>query len=111
MEDKKSSTVTQLVFAFTFAIVILNVVSLIFPALLLTSFDYVERSINPFELGSWTIPFFVVNLSILTFSVLYYRKHLPDKITSAFKFILSFEISRRTSIVAFAIIVGIYIIF
>ena len=108
-EEKKSRFITYVVFIFALTVVILNIVSLIFPALLLTSFVSVESRINPFELGSWAIPFLVANLSVLAFGLLYYRKLLPDLITRYFKFILDFEVSRKITIIAFAIIIGIYI--
>ncbi len=111
IQVNKSRFITYVVFIFTLAIVILNTISLIFPALLLTSFANAESSVNPFELGSWAIPFFATNLSILAFGLLYCRKYLPDIITKGFKFILKFEVSRKTAIGAFAIIVGIYITF
>lgn len=107
--EEKSRIITYVVFIFALVVVIVNIVSLIFPALLLTSFVSAESRINPFELGSWTIPFLVANLSILVFGLLYYRKLLPSIITRSFKFILSFEVSRKITIVAFAIIIGIYI--
>ena len=111
IQVNKSRFITYVVFIFTLAIVILNTVSLIFPALLLTSFANAESSVNPFEFGYWAIPFFAINLSILAFGLLYYRKYFPDIITKGFKFILKFEVSQKTTIVAFAIIVGIYITF
>jgi len=111
IQVNKSRFITYIVFIFTLAIVILNTISVIFPALLLTSFANAESSVNPFELGSWAIPFFATNLSILAFGLLYYRKYFPDIITKGFKFILKFEVSQKTAIVAFTIIVGIYITF
>ena len=107
--EEKSRIITYVVFIFALAVVILNIVSLIFPALLLTSFVSVESRINPFELGAWTIPFLVANLSVLVFGLLYYRKLLPSIITRSYNFILSFEVSRKTAILAFLVIIGIYI--
>ncbi len=111
MEEKKSRIVSQLVFAFTFAIVILNVVSLIFPALLVTSFIGSESDVNSFEFGAWTVPFLSINISILVFGLLYYKRHLPKVVTKSLKFVLNFEVSPKTTVIVFSIIVGIYITF
>ena len=111
MEEKKSRIVSQLVFAFTFGIVILNVVSLIFPALLVTSFLGSESDVNSFELGAWTVPFLSINISILVFGLLYSKRHLPKVITKSLKFVLNFEVSPKTTVIVFSIIVGIYITF
>lgn len=109
MEENKSRIITYAVFIFALSVVIANLVSLIFPALLLTSLVSTESRVNPVEPGAWTVPFLAANLAILAFGLLYYKQHLPNIITRAFKFILSFEVSRKTAIVAFAIILGIYI--
>jgi len=107
----KSRIITYVVFIFALAIVILNIISLVFPALLLTSVVSAESLINPFELGAWTIPFVLVNLSLLIFGFLYFKKSLPKKIYSSFEFITNFEVTRKTAIIVFSIMIGIYIIF
>jgi len=90
----KSRIITYVVFIFALAIVILNIISLVFPAFLLTTFVGSESDVKSFELGAWTIPFVLVNLSLLVFGFLYYRKSLPKKIYRSFEFITNFEVSR-----------------
>jgi len=109
-EQKKSRIITYLVFGFALVVVILNIISLIFPALFVTSFGNSESNFNSLELGAWTIPFFIINLSILVFGILYFRKMVPDKISSSFQFILNFETSQKITIIVFSIMVGFYII-
>jgi len=109
-EQKKSRIITYIVFGFALVVVILNIISLIFPALFVTSFGNSESNFNSLELGAWTIPFFIINLSILVFGFLYYRKMVPDKISNSFEFILNFETSQKITIIVFSIMVGFYII-
>jgi len=104
-----SRMITYVVFIFAIVIVVVNLISLLFPALLLTSTISPESRVNPFEIGAWTVPFLAANLAILAFGVLYYKQHLPSIVTRSFKFILGFEVSRKTATVAFAIILGIYV--
>jgi len=111
MEEEKSRIITYIVFGFTLTVVILNLVSLIFPALLVISIIGSERDVNAFELGTWVIPFVSINLSILVFALLYYKQILPNVIVKSFKFIINFEISKKTATVFFFIIIGIYILF
>jgi len=111
IESEKSRIITYLVLCFALIVVILNIISLIFPALLLTTFVGSESDVKSFELGAWTIPFVLVNLSLLVFGFLFYRKSLPKKIYRSFEFITSFEVSRKTAIIVFSIMIGIYIIF
>jgi len=110
-EEKKSKIITYIVFALAIIIVVLNIVSLIFPALLVTSLVGSESNVNSFELGGWLIPFLSVNLSILVFGVLYYKRLLPKIMNNSLKFILNFEVSRKKALAAFLVIIGIYILF
>jgi len=109
--EKKNSLITIIVFVFSLSVVLINLVSLSFPALLVTSVTGSESGVNSFELGAWTVPFLSINLLILVFGLLYYRKLLPKTITKSFKSILNFEVSRKTAIIVFSIIIGIYITF
>jgi len=111
MEEKKSEIITHIVLIFTLTVVIFSLVSLIFPALLVTSIVGSESDVNSFELGAWAIPLLAVNLPILVFGLLYYRHLLPSVINKFFKSVLNFELSRKSAIIAFLIIIGIYIIF
>ena len=109
--EKKSSIIAYSVFIFTLAIVFLNIVSLIFPALLLASSISLDSRINPFEIGAWASPLLTADLSVLSLAILYYRKRLPDIITRSFRFILSFEVSRKIAALTFLVIIVIYIAF
>ena len=109
--EKKLNLVTIIVFVFAISIVLINLVSLSYPALLITSVTGSESDVNPFELGAWTVPVLSINLVILVFGLLYYRKLLPKTITKSFKSILNFEVSHKTAIIVFSIIIGIYITF
>ena len=111
MEGKKSEIITHIVLIFTLTVVIFSLVSLIFPALLVTSIVGSVSDVNSFELGAWAIPLLAVNLPILGFGLLYYRHLLPSVINKFFKSVLNFELSRKYTIIAFSIIIGIYIIF
>ncbi len=60
MEGKKSEIITHIVLIFTLTVVIFSLVSLIFPALLVTSIVGSESDVNSFELGAWAIPLLAV---------------------------------------------------
>ena len=107
----KSRILTYLVLVFSLAVVILSVISLIFPSFFVSTFVGTASDANSFEFGSWSVPFLIVNLSILVFSLLYYKKLVPNQIYNFFHFILKFEVSRKLAIIVFSIMIGIYIIF
>jgi len=102
--------VTYSSFIFAVSVVILNLVSLIFPAFLVTLFEGTESDTNSFELGAWAFPLLAINIPFLIYGVLYNRKKIPNKISKSFEFILNFEVSRNTTIIVFSIMISIYII-
>ncbi len=118
MEFKKinsqfSNLVTWTVFLITLVLVIITLTSAIFPNLLLTSFGGNENyaNIDPFEMGIWTFSLLVTNLIIFGLAILYWKKRLPSKLTSLFKFIFNFEVSAKISFFVIVILIGLYIIF
>ena len=108
---QKTSLITVTVFIIALIVVVISILSLIFPALLVTITSGSESQVNSFEIGAWAAPFFIINLLILGFGVIYYKKILPKKIEDGFKFILNFEVSRKVSLIVIIILLGIYLIF
>jgi len=109
MQIQKTSLITVTVFIIALIVVVISILSLIFPALLVTITSGSESQVNSFEVGAWTVPFFIVNLLILGLGVIYYKKIFPKKIENGFKFILNFEVSRKVAIIVILILLGIYI--
>ena len=67
--------------------------------------------INPYELGYWAVPLFVSNIIVFTVFALYYCNKLPDSIRHALESLFSFEISKKTAVVIFLIILAGYVAF
>lgn len=111
MQVQKTSLITNIVFIVALCIVGISILSLIFPAMLVTITSGSESQVNSFEIGAWTTPFFIVNLLILGFGVLYYKKIIPKKIENGFKFILKFEVSHKVAIIIIVILLGAYVVF
>jgi len=111
-ENKQKPTiiVSYLVFFATLAVIIPSFVSIIFPALIinLTS-PLPEESVDPFEIGGSAFPVLTVGLILLGFGFLYYSGYLPNSIQSSIKFILNFEVSRKTSFFVLLILLTIYV--
>jgi len=111
MEKIQTTRITYLVFFGTLAIVLISLLSLFFPALLITVAIGSERQVESFEVGTWVGPFLAINIFILLFGIFYYKKLLPNKISNSFDFILKFEVSKKISMIIFGIIIVGYIIF
>ncbi len=104
----KTSKVTLAVFVFALIIVLINVVSLVFPSLIVVLLDDLGDD-NPFELGSWAVPVIVTNIAILIFGILYFTKKLPSFVRGSINFIKNFEISKNITMLILIGLVFAYI--
>jgi len=117
----KRGKLSWIVFLFTLFVVLISLVSFVFPALLISemgSGNTIEETgvkglykINPYETGHWAVPLFVVNIIVFTMFVLYRWNKLPDSIKHGLESLFSFEISKKTAVVIILIIMTGYIAF
>ena len=104
-----SKTITYVVFLFTISIIGISVISVIFPALIITqTYDY-PLDLNPFETSPWLTPILLSSGSVLLIGFLYYTKKLPFKINSTIDSIFNFELSKRVAIIVGFSILAIYV--
>ena len=104
-EQTSSRLVTFVVFLFSLGIIGISLVSMSFPALIITSTYDFSLEIDPFESSPWLAPIIISTIILLGVGFLYLRKKLPTRIHSIIDYILSFEISKKV-----AIIIGIIIL-
>ena len=108
-ESISSKIVTYVVFLFTLAIIGISIISVIFPALIITHTYEFELNLDPFETSPWTIPIISSTIITLIFGWLYYKKKLPSQITSSINSLLTFEISKKIAILAGLSILAVYV--
>jgi len=110
LNKTKDSYLVNAAFIFSIIIVGLNVVSILFPALIvrITS-GSVDAPVSPFEIGPWAFPLLFANVAILAIALLYSRGKLPTSVKNSINFIQKFETSKRITLVAFLVMLGIYI--
>ncbi len=111
MGEKYGFDISAIIFLIVLGIILISLLSILFPALLISMIIGAESQTNPFEVGAWLIPFLVANLAIFSFGILYYKEFLPNKIKKSFNIILNFEISQKTASIVFAILIHGSIIF
>ena len=112
-EQKSNSIVSYAVFFATLAVIIPSILSVLFPALIVSlTTEYPDKSVNPFELGVLALPFLSVNVVLLGGVILlYYTGNLPLSIHRFIKFVFNFEISRRVSFLVILILITIYVVY
>ena len=99
----------HLVFFATLSVVVFSLFAIIFPGFLLVTFYPYYTDLEPFEPTIWLIPIVSSNSILLAIGFAYYRKKLPLQIYKAIEFVLNFEISKKTALIAGIIILGLYI--
>ena len=108
-ETTISKSITYAVFLFSIGIIGISVISVIFPALIISQTYEFPLDLNPFEISPWALPIIFTAISLLIFGFLHYKKKLPFSLSNGINFILNFEISRKISIILGLSILVIYI--
>ncbi len=108
-EQFSSKLVTYAAFLVTLGIVGISIISVIFPALIISNTYEFSNDLEPFETSPWTLPIIISITSLLSLGFLYRNNNLPSIIYSGIKFILNFEISKKVAIISGIIILGLYI--
>jgi len=107
--EKSSKILYHLVFFTTLSIIVFSLFAIIFPSFLMTTFYPYTTDLQPFESSVWLVPIVSSNSILLIIGFAYYRKKLPLQIHRGIEFILNFEISKKTALLAGIIILVVYI--
>ncbi len=106
---ENSQKVSYAVFLCTLVIVLLTLISLIFPALFSSYFGMFGENLNPFESNNQSIFLIVSNVVIFGFGIAYYKKKIPSLVHDVVEKIRTFEIPKRVTIVSLAVILVVYV--
>lgn len=102
-------------FAFASIMVVMSLIPIVFPALYASfTTDRLEMlgiaaPIDYLEPGANAAPLIITNMLVLILGILYWKRLLPKKLSSAINYIFAFEVSKKIAFIAVAIILGIYI--
>ena len=116
---KKSYFIQWIIFLFSVSIVVISIVSVIFPALIASNNSTIKEleeigitlvEIESFTIGVWALPFIVTNLIIIGIGFLYFKKRLPSIIKNSIDFVFSFELSKKAALVSVAILLSIFVV-
>ena len=108
-EQISSKIVTYSVFLFTITIIGISIVSISFPALIISNTYNFPLDIDPFEASPWLPPIVISSVILFSIGFLYLQKKLPTSIHSTIDSIIGFEISRKVAVISGIIILSIYV--
>jgi len=115
VQNNKYGFISYLVFSISLVIVLLHLVPIVFPTLYTAFSSKFQSSVSPYEIGTLTVPFLVINLFLLALSISYYKKFLPRSIMNTISFILlfsrKFEVSKKVAMIVFGILIVGYMAF
>ena len=110
IQKTKTSKVLWVLFICSFTIVLVNIISVMFPSLIISTFiDKSGLEAEPFEQGSMFTLILISNFSILALGILYYKKKLPHKIKNSIEFLRNFEVSHSVAILVLVVLIFVYI--
>ena len=108
--DLQSNRIVIPIFIATIIVIFLIYIPIVFPALFSSLVgSYSDTINNPFEFGHQAFILIISNIIILGFGFAYYKQKLPIRLQNIIERVRSFEISKKTTIIVFIIIMGIYI--
>ena len=107
---ENSQKVSYAVFFCTLVIVLLTLISLIFPALFSSYFGMFGENLNPFESNNYSIFLILSNVVIFGFGIAYYKKKIPSLVFDVVEKIRTFEISKRVAMISLAVILVVYVV-
>ena len=108
--DLQSNRIVIPIFIATIIVIFLIYIPIVFPALFSSLVgSYSDTINNPFEFGHQALILIISNIIILGFGFAYYKQKLPTQLQNIIERVRSFEISKKTTIIVFLIIMGIYI--
>jgi hypothetical protein len=108
--DLQSNRIVIPIFIATIIVIFLIYIPIVFPALFSSLVgSYSDTINNPFEFGHQALILIISNIIILGFGFAYYKQKLPIQLQNIIERVRSFEISKKTTIIVFIIIMGIYI--
>ena len=106
---ENSQKVSYAVFFCTLVVVLLTLVSLIFPALFSSYFGMFGENLNPFESNNQSIFLIASNVVLFGFGIAYYKKKIPSLVYDVVEKIRTVEIPKRVTIVSLAVILVVYV--
>ena len=113
-----SDLLASAVFIFTLIIVLISLLSVVFPALITSSnsifqelkdLGIVPAETDSFVLGVWTGPLFAANLIVFGLTILYFKKKLPKFISKLINFVFTFEVSKKVAFITIAVLLAFYV--
>jgi len=108
---QKKNILTCLISIFSLFVVGIILLSILFPALIISNFGIHSNNLESFELGNNSLVILLSNLSVLAFVIVYYKNKLPLQLHKLISNIPKKQLSRKTTLIVIFLILLPYTIF
>ena len=109
--NSKNSGFSLFVLIFSLFVTGIVLLSLIFPALIISNLGIHSNTLNSLEIGESTPIIILGNLVIFSLSIIYYKNKFPKSIQSSISNLLQKNLSKRLTIIIIIIILIPYVVF
>ncbi len=115
----KTSFVCWIVFLFSLVIVLINLISVVFPALIASSNSTILElqdlgipllPVDSLFVGTLAYPLIATNVIVFGLTILYFKKRLPIFLTNSINFVFNFEVSRKLAFLTILAVLTIYVV-
>ena len=109
--NSKNSSFSLFILIFSLFVTGIVLLSLIFPALIISNLGIHSNTLNSLEIGESTPIIVLGNLVIFSLSIIYYKNKFPKSIQSSISNLLQKNLSKRLTIIIIIIILIPYVVF
>ena len=109
--NSKNSSFSLFILIFSLFVTGIVLLSLIFPALIISNLGIHSNTLNSLEIGESTPIIVLGNLVIFSLSIIYYKNRFPKSIQSSISNLLQKNLSKRLAIIIIIIILIPYVAF
>tara|TARA_B100000029_G_scaffold119926_2_gene113286 strand:- start:92 stop:1321 length:1230 start_codon:yes stop_codon:yes gene_type:complete len=104
------SILTWIISIFSLFVVGITLLSVIFPALIISNLSFQPNNLDSFEIGKNGVIILLSNLVLIGFGIGYYKKKLPTKLQLSISKIFQKQISKKTTTIILLVILLPYIV-
>ena len=108
--NPKKNIFTLLIAIFSFFIVGITLLSVIFPALIISNIGIQPNNLDQFEIGKDAAIILICNVIIISLGISYYKNKLPSQFQKIFFNLLQKQLSKKVTIILILIILLPYIV-
>jgi len=110
MGKQHSTALSWLIFLVTIEILLISLVTVVFPALIARSVSPVTISnVDPWEVGAYAMPLILSNVIIFGIAILYKINKLPIFFKKSIEFLFNFEVTKRIAFISIVVLLAIYV--